>query len=126
MNILRYIEDLFKSILKNISDFTDLFNWHESVYITILYSSYVLYFIAFTGILSLNPSYLSVLETVIKYYISIMLLIRFNPFVDRKITKFDKKLVFTSALLLFISTTAYSIAINYFKNLNVNKLFPSI
>ena len=78
---------------------------------TILYSSYVLYFIAFTGILSLNPSYLSVLETFIKYYISIMLLIRFNPFVDRKITKFDKKLVFTSALLLFISTTAYSIAI---------------
>ena len=120
MNILRYIEDLFKSILKHISDFTDIFNWHESVYMTILYSSYILYFIAFTGILSLNPSYLSVLETFIKYYISIMLLIRFNPLVDRKITKFDKKLVFTSALLLFISTTAYSIAINYLKNINVN------
>ena len=126
MNILRYIEDLFKSILKNISDFTDIFNWHESVYMTILYSSYILYFIAFTGILSLNPSYLSVLETFIKYYISIMLLIRFNPFVDRKITKFDKKLVFTSALLLFISTTAYSIAISYFKKLNVNKLLVPI
>ena len=125
MNILRYMKDLLKSILKNISDFTDLFNWHESVYMTILYSSYVLYFIAFTGILSLDPSYLSVLETVIKYYISIMLLIRFNPFVDRKITKFDKKLVFTSALLLFISTTAYSIAINYFKNLNINRFIGS-
>tara|TARA_B100000282_G_C31735779_1_gene493353 strand:+ start:319 stop:699 length:381 start_codon:yes stop_codon:yes gene_type:complete len=126
MNILRYIEDLFKSVLKNISDFTDLFNWHENLYMTILYLSYVLYFIAFTGVLSLDPSYLTVLETVIKYYISIMLLIRFNPFIERKITKFDKKLVFTSALLLFISTTAYSIAINYFKNLNVNKLLPSI
>ena len=126
MNILRYIEDLFKSILKNISDFTDIFNWHESVYMTILYSSYVLYFIAFTGILSLNPSYLSVLETFIKYYISIMLLIRFNPFVDRKITKFDKKLVFTSALLLFISTTAYSIAISYLKKLNVSNLLVPI
>ena len=126
MNILRYIEGLFKSILKNISDFTDLFNWHESVYMTILYSSYVLYFIAFTGILSLNPSYLSVLETFIKYYISIMLLIRFNPFVDRKITKFDKKLVFTSALLLFISTTAYSIAISYLKKLNVSNLLMPI
>ena len=126
MNILRYIEDLFKSILKNISDFTDIFNWHESVYMTILYSSYVLYFIAFTGILSLNPSYLSVLETFIKYYISIMLLIRFNPFVDRKITKFDKKLVFTSALLLFISTTAYSIAISYLKKLNVSNLLLPI
>ena len=125
MNILRYMKDLLKSILKNISDFTDLFNWHESVYMTFLYSSYVLYFIAFTGILSLDPSYLSVLETVIKYYISIMLLIRFNPFVDRKITKFDKKLVFTSALLLFISTTAYSIAINYFKNLNINRFIGS-
>ena len=126
MNILRYIEGLFKSILKNISDFTDLFNWHENVYMTILYFSYVLYFIAFTGILSLNPSYLSVLETFIKYYISIILLIRFNPFVDRKITKFDKKLVFTSALLLFISTTAYSIAINYFKKLNVSNLLMPI
>jgi len=126
MNILRYIEYLFKNILKILSDFTDLFNWHESVYMTVLYSSYVLYIIAFTGILSFDPSYLSVLETGIKYYISILLLIRFNPFVDRKITKFDKKLVFSSALLLFISTAAYSIAINYFKNLNVNNLLVSI
>ena len=126
MNILRYIEDLFKSILKNISDVTDLFNWHENIYLTILYLSYALYFIAFTGAISVNPNYLSTLETIIKYYISIILLIRFNPFVNRKITNFDKKLVFTSALLLFISTTAYSIAFNYFKNLNINKLLPSV
>ena len=119
------MKDLFKSILKNVSDITDLFNWHENIYLTILYMSYIMYFVAFTGAVSLNPNYLSTIETVIKYYISIMLLIRFNPFVERKITKFDKKLVFTSALLLFISTAAYSIAINYFKNLNVSKLFIS-
>jgi hypothetical protein len=75
--------------------------------------SYALYIIAFTGILSFNPQYLSTLETIIKYYIAIMLLIRFNPYVNRKITEFDKHLVFEAAMLLFISTTAYAIAKSY-------------
>uniref|UniRef100_A0A6C0CN35 Uncharacterized protein n=1 Tax=viral metagenome TaxID=1070528 RepID=A0A6C0CN35_9ZZZZ len=121
---IRYIKAQLKNISKIISDFTDNMNWHQNVYLSILYTSYVLFFIAFTGVVSVNPDYLSTLETVIKYYISILLLIRFNPLVDRKVTKFDKRIVFSSALLLFISTAAYSIALNYFKNLNTVSFMP--
>jgi hypothetical protein len=113
MNILRYLKGLLKSTLRNISDVTDTISWHENAFHITLYMSYALYIIAFTGILSFNPQYLSTLETIIKYYIAIMLLIRFNPYVNRKITEFDKHLVFEAAMLLFISTTAYAIAKSY-------------
>ena len=113
MNILRYLKGLLKSTLRNISDVTDTISWHENAFHITLYMSYALYIIAFTGILSFNPQYLSTLETIIKYYIAIMLLIRFNPYVNRKITEFDKHLVFEAAMLLFISTTAYTIAKSY-------------
>lgn len=119
MKRIRYVEDLFKNISTMISDFTDNFNWHQGAYITILRLSYVLFFIAFTGIFTLNPAYLTTLENIIKYYISIILIIRFNPFVERKVTKFDKKLVFSAALFLFISTAAFSIATDYLKNLKL-------
>lgn len=117
MNILRYLKELFKSISKNASDLTDTLTWHEDAFRSGLYISYLLYAITFTGLLTLNPRYISILETAIKYYISIILLIRFNPYVKRKITHFDKHLVFEAALLLFVSTTAYAIAKTYFLDL---------
>lgn len=119
MKRIRYIEDLFKKISTIISDFTDNFDWHEGVYLTILRVSYILFFIAFTGVFTLDPAYLITLENIIKYYISIILIIRFNPFVERKVTKFDRRLVFSSAVFLFISTAAFTIATNYLKNLKL-------
>lgn len=113
MNILQYLKGLLKSTLRNISDITDAITWHEEAFHITVYMSYALYIIAFTGILSFNPKYLSTLETIIKYYIAIILLIRFNPYVNRKVTQFDKHLVFEAAMLLFISTTAYAIAKSY-------------
>ena len=117
MNILQYLKGLLKSTLRNISDVTDAITWHEEAFHITVYMSYALYIIAFTGILSFNPTYLSTLETIIKYYIAIILLIRFNPYVNRKVTQFDKHLVFEAAMLLFISTTAYAIAKNYISEL---------
>ena len=117
MNILQYLKGLLKSTLRNISDVTDAITWHEEAFHVTVYMSYALYIIAFTGILSFNPQYLSTLETIIKYYIAIILLIRFNPYVNRKVTQFDKHLVFEAAMLLFISTTAYAIAKNYVSEL---------
>lgn len=116
---IRYLNDHAKSFLNNISNLFDNFKWHQSIYLSALRISYVLFFLAFTGVFTLNPTYLTTLENFIKYYISIILIIRFNPFVKREVTNFDKKLVFSSALFLFISTAAFSVATEYLKNLNI-------
>ena len=117
MNILQYLKGLLKSTLRNISDVTDAITWHEEAF-HIVYMSYALYIIAYWNII-IQPTIPSTLETIIKYYIAIILLIRFNPYVNRKVTQFDKHLVFEAAML-FISTNVYAIAKNYVVSYSLN------
>lgn len=87
-----------------------------------LYTSYILYIIAYLGIKYYDPKYLDMLENIIKYYVIGFLLIRFNPFSSNKFNEFDRKIVFSSAIFL-LSTTS---VIQYGKNVNILAYFPSI
>ena len=69
--------------------------------------------LVFIGIVNNSPSYLETLNFVLKIYVSLVLLIRFNPFINRQFTDFDKKIVFSSALFLISTTTINEVAINY-------------
>ena len=52
-----------------------------------------------------NPRYLDTLNLIIKVYVSLFLIIRFNPFIKLKINNFDRKIIFSSGIFL-LSTTA--------------------
>jgi hypothetical protein len=86
-----------------------------------LYASYILFAIAFTGVYMIDPSYLKLLNTLIKYYVCIFLLIRFNPYVEDKSyseeQKFDRKIVFLASFLLLLTTgiTEYAQHILHFQ-----------
>jgi hypothetical protein len=80
---------------------------HQNIFYTALYLSYFLYIIAFFKIESYDPKYLELLDTIIKYYVIIFLLLRFNPFVKQKFNEFDRTIVFSSAIFL-LTTTAFS------------------
>ncbi len=83
---------------------------HETLFYFMLYSSYVLYFMAYIGLKYYDPSYLVLLDEVIKYYIIIFLMVRFNPlYKNNSFTPFDRKIVFSSALFLFASSTLHSV-----------------
>ena len=90
-------------------------NFHETLLNTFLLLTYFLYFVAYFNIRTYSPEYLTVLHTITKYYVSGLLLINFNPFITPTFTNFDRRLVFTSALLLF-TTTLFD---NYADNLNI-------
>lgn len=79
--------------------------YHELFFYCALYLSYILYFIAYFQIHSYNPKYLKWLQDIIKYYVVIFLLIRFNPFIKPQFTEFDRTIVFSSALFLLATTT---------------------
>jgi len=86
---------------------------YQTIFLYLLILSYILYALVFIGIVNNSPSYLETLNFVLKIYVSLVLLIRFNPFINRQFTDFDKKIVFSSALFLISTTTINEVAINY-------------
>lgn len=86
---------------------------YQTVFLYLLIMSYLLYAFVFIGIVNNSPSYLETLNFVLKIYVCLVLLIRFNPFVNRQFTDFDKKIVFSCALFLISTTTINEFAINY-------------
>lgn len=78
---------------------------HEKIYYYMLTLSYITYLIIIFNLSTNYPSYLPFLNDMLKLYVIGFLIIRFNPFVDTKFTKFDKKIVFSSALFLLLTTS---------------------
>lgn len=79
--------------------------YHEIVFDSALTLSYILYIVAFFRIRDYNPQYLDLLQEYMKYYVTVFLLIRFNPFIKSQFTEFDRKVVFSSAIFLLTTTT---------------------
>lgn len=79
--------------------------FHEFVFQSALYLSYFLYVVAYLQIGYYNPKYLDMLQLYMKYYVTLFLLIRFNPFTNNQFTEFDRKVVFSSAIFLLTTTT---------------------
>lgn len=88
---------------------------HEKIFIYGLYASYILYALILLGISTTAPKYLSNLRGFLKLYVSIFLLWRFNPYRNERMTKFDKRVVFSCALFLLTTTTITELAYNYLK-----------
>lgn len=86
---------------------------HEIMFESGLLLSYILYIVAFLQIGTNNPQYLELLQVYMKYYVTIFLLIRFNPFVKSQFTDFDRKVVFSSAIFLLTTTTFTQYAKNF-------------
>jgi hypothetical protein len=62
--------------------------------------SYILYFFVYFGILSKAPEYLFILQTIIKLYISLYLIYKFNYFSNLTFTKLDRKISFNAGVFL--------------------------
>jgi len=79
---------------------------------------YFLYFLIALGISATAPKYLSFLDYYVKIYVSLFLILRFNPFRHVKFTKLDKKIAYNAGLfVLFATTSINQILISYLKNL---------
>lgn len=66
--------------------------------IAILYATYIA---TYFGLLYVNPEYIQLLSKLIRLFICVFLIIRFNPFRSHhKLREFDGELIFASAILL--------------------------
>ena len=92
--------------------------WHKKAYTWGLYLSYALFGLALTGVLTVDPRYVSTLQTGIKYYVCAFLLLRFNPLTHKparsaQTAEFDRKMAFSAGVFLLLTTAVTSVAASY-------------
>jgi hypothetical protein len=99
-----------------VSSIKTFFNskWHKQLFVYVLYVSYIMIFISLTGLVSWAPEYLSIIQKYIIYYISIVLIGRFNPYMNiTTFDKYDKRIIFSAGITLLLTTSAVHIFENY-------------
>jgi hypothetical protein len=91
---------------------------YQRVFIVTLYISYFLFALSLSGIYHITPSYIIKLRSLLRYYVCIFLIIRFNPFTNNhKISKedirFDRNIAFTAGVFLLLSTSIIDVVSRY-------------
>lgn len=106
----------------------------KQVYNYSLYAWYILYFLSFLGLYAKAPQYLTTVDLILRMYVSLFLIIRYNPYTNVKFTEFDKKIIFSAGVFLILSTTITSVfvtdikektaqvALSYLETINHNNM----
>ena len=73
-------------------------------YLTTL--SIILYVLVLFGVSSYTPEYLVYITSLIKLYVSVVLIYKFNPFMTKNnfVSKTDKDMIFYSGIYLLLTT----------------------
>jgi len=80
------------------------FYLHNLLITLFIYITYTLLLISILGLSDKGKEYLEILDKYMKIYVSIFLIIRFNPFTKNEFNELDRKFAFTSGM--FILTTS--------------------
>lgn len=96
---------------------TNNLSFMQKFYYFITLSIWIIYLIALTGVVSVNPAYITSLDTLAKFYVAIFLIMRFNPFIKNlSLTKFDKDVVWSAGIFLLLSSTITIAIRSYFSD----------
>lgn len=77
---------------------------HELIFDSTVFMIHVGYIALAVGALSNEPKILSIIDYWIKVFVGLFLLYRFNPYVHIKFTEFDRKVVFSAGMFMFVTT----------------------
>jgi len=78
---------------------------------------YGLYILTFLGLVSINSNYIRMLRSFIECVTCLLLIMRFNPYTYHTMTSFDKKMIFSVAIFLFVNVIISEIYV--YNNFNV-------
>lgn len=93
--------------------------FQERVFYIAVSLSYILYGLTLFGLYKKAPSYLSTLNMVLRIYVSLFLILRFNPYVKNTFTDFDRKITYTAGIFLLLTTTLTEIFMKYIKSIQL-------
>lgn len=91
----------------------DLHKFQLKAFQVILYLTWLLYFVIAFGLSANAPQYLNDMQYYVKIYVSLFLILRFNPFRRIKFTELDAKIAFSAGIFLITTTAIDKILISY-------------
>jgi len=107
-----------KYFLNYLVDLSDK-EWHKNIYKYSNYISILFIIITYTGLMYINPRYISITHTFLLYYVCLTLLIRFNPLIKHNTSarhvEFNRSIAFTASLILLTTLVTNNMAGVYFK-----------
>lgn len=80
------------------------FHLHTILITAFIYITYTLIIISILGLSDKGNEFLKIMDSYMKIYVSLFLIIRFNPFTKNQFNELDRKFAFTSGM--FILTTS--------------------
>jgi hypothetical protein len=95
----------------------NLYVFQSQAFSFIMYLTWVLYFIILLGLSAKAPQYLNNLQYYVKIYVSLFLILRFNPFRQTRFTKLDASIAFSAGMFLITTTAIDKIVITYLKDI---------
>jgi len=87
----------------------------DIIFDTTVFLVHVGYIALAIGALSNEPRILTIIDYWIKVFVGLFLLYRFNPYVTIKLTEFDRKVIFSAGMFMFVTTIVNTYLINYVK-----------
>ena len=91
----------------------NIHRFQNNAFDIIIYLTWILYISIVLGLSANAPEYLDILQSCVKLYVSLFLIIRFNPFRRVKFTGLDAKIAFSAGIFLLGTTAIDSILKNY-------------
>ena len=98
---------------------------YDDIFTYFTYSWYLFFFVSKMGIWDKSTIYLNEITFFYRLFISIVLLILFNPYRKINFTEIHRKIVFTSAFFLITSDTLVQLYHKIQSNLNTIRAFNS-
>lgn len=91
----------------------NIHQFQQKIFTLVIALSWIFYLLTAFGLSTRAPIYLNDLQYYTKIYVSLFLLLRFNPFRKIKFTELDRKIAFASGIFLLGTTAINSILIRY-------------
>jgi len=98
----------------------NLYTFQSELFKYTRFLMYFLYIVVALGISSSAPAYLETLVYYTKLYVSLFLIVRFNPFRLTKFTPLDAKIAFNAGMFLLFATAVNGIIGFYLNNMKIN------
>lgn len=93
----------------------DIWSFHTSTYLWLALLIHVVYFAVLVGLVETAPEYIHTLESYVKVYVALFLVLRFNKYTGTStFTPLDRKIVFSAGLVV-LSTSALGWLVEYYK-----------
>lgn len=95
-----------------------MYEYHKKLLNWIFRLTGLVFIISLIGVYSKAPQYLNTLNMIVKLYISIFLIIYFNPRSKHTFTEFDRSIVFKAGIFLLLTTGSTHALMSYTSPLN--------